>query len=520
MAKKKKDDTENKNIGNNNTNKPLPPGPDVCAICGRHRDDVKLLFKGDISEDMCICNDCVEQLHMLNMSIAAQLRGDMSDNSEIQDAEVEQDLCDDYKVTYEVNVMTPHQIKEKLDEYIIGQDEAKKALAVAVYNHYKRINQPQTDDNVLIDKSNILLCGESGSGKTLVLRTLSKILDVPFTIADATVFTEAGYVGEDVESILTRLLQACDYDVKKAEIGIVYIDECDKLSRKSKNASITRDVNGEGVQQALLKMLEGTDVLVPPQGGRKHPEARMISMNTQNILFIFGGAFVGLEDIIRSRMSTKTVGFNTRQLKNNDDEDFDEENIIKYVTHQDIREYGFIPELIGRLPFLVYFESLKKEQLKKILIEPKNAIIQQYKKLFKLDNIDLTFDDKVYNYIVEKSMENKTGARGLRAIAENVMKQYMYDAPSMENVESIHIDLDYIKKFIDKKYKEPEEPETPVIEVKTTVASDNKTVVVEQIQKEETVDSEEIVTAEPEKKKRTRKTKKQQDNSTSTQQAV
>lgn len=306
------------------------------------------------------------------------------------------------------------------------------------------------------------------SHNTLMLRTLAKLLDVPFTIVDATVFTEAGYVGEDVESILTRLLQACDYDVKKAEMGIVYVDECDKLSRKSKNASITRDVNGEGVQQALLKMLEGTEVLVPPQGGRKHPEAKMISMKTDNILFIFGGAFVGIEDIIRNRLNKKTVGFNTKKV--DEEDEIDEENIIKYVNHQDLRSYGFIPELIGRLPVIVYLEDLKKDQLKSILTQPKNAIINQYKKLMKIDGIDLTIDEKVYNYIVDKAIENKTGARGLRAIAENVMKQYMYDAPSMKDVKSIHIDIDYIKKYIDKKYKEPEEP----VETSTSLVSSLK----------------------------------------------
>lgn len=512
MAKKKKSDdtTENKNIINNNDNQQLPPSADVCAICGRHRDDVKLLFKSDISDDMSICNDCVEQLHMLNMSIAAQIRGEMSDNTEIQDVEASE--CDDYTVKYDVNIMTPHEIKERLDEYIIGQDEAKKTLAVAVYNHYKRINQPESEDNVLIDKSNCIMIGATASGKTALIRTISTLLDVPFTIVDATVFTEAGYVGEDVESILTRLLQACDYETRKAEIGIVYIDECDKLSKKGKNASTTRDVNGIGVQQALLKMLEGTEVLVPPQGGRKHPEQRMISINTQNILFIFGGAFDGIEDIIRSRLNTKTVGFNTKLHKTNEEE-IDNENIIKYVTHQDLRSYGFIPELIGRLPIVVYLETLKKEQLKRILTEPKNAIISQYKKLMKMDGIELEFDEKVYNYIVEKSLENKTGARGLRAIVENVMKQYMFDAPSMKDVKTIHIDLDYIKAYIDKNYKEQEEPETPVIEVKSAVKpKQEQKETVEEKKTEAVSESVEEEKSEPEKKRRSRKTTKKQDN--------
>lgn len=469
MARKKKTTDENiTNEVNNTTSSSKTNEPEYCSICGRHRDDVKLLFKSDVSSEMSICNDCVEQLHMLNMSIDAELRGDTHNMNPDYDENGEENESDDYTVKYDdINIMTPHEIKAHLDEYIIGQDEAKKSLAVAVYNHYKRVkenrrieaiehskneNLKETLKNVVkIDKSNTILCGKSGVGKTALVRTISQILDVPFTIVDATVFTEAGYVGEDVESILTRLLQACDYDVKKAEMGIVYVDEADKLSRKGKNPSITRDVNGEGVQQALLKMLEGTDVLVPPQGGRKHPEAQMINMNTQNILFIFGGAFDGIEDIIKRRLNTKTVGFKTANMN----DEIDEEDIIKHITHQDLRSYGYIPELIGRLPVLVYLESLKKDQLKQILTEPKNAIIKQYKKLMELDGIELNITDDVYNYIVDKCMENETGARGLRAITEKVMHQYMYDAPSMkETGKVINIDIDYIKSYVDSKYVE------------------------------------------------------------------
>lgn len=333
----------------------------------------------------------------------------------------------------------------KIGDTIITSSGSSVVQSIDITSEFENMYDLELSD----DSNHRYYTNDVLSHNTHLVRTISTLLDVPFTIVDATVFTEAGYVGEDVESILTRLLQACNYDVKKAEMGIVYVDEADKLSRKGKNPSITRDVNGEGVQQALLKMLEGTDVLVPPQGGRKHPDAQMISMNTQNILFIFGGAFDGIEDIIKRRMNTKTIGFKTNKDVS---DDFDEDNVIKYITHQDLRAYGYIPELIGRLPVLVYLESLKKEQLKRILTEPKNAIIKQYKKLMQLDGIDFNIEDSVYDYIVDKSIENETGARGLRAITENVMQQYMYDAPSMKDTKTITIDMDYIKTYIDNKY--------------------------------------------------------------------
>lgn len=377
----------------------------------------------------------------------------------------------------------------KIGDTIITNHGSSKVQSIDITSEYENMYDLELSD----DSNHRYYTNDVLSHNTHLVRTISTLLDVPFTIVDATVFTEAGYVGEDVESILTRLLQACNYDVKKAEMGIVYVDEADKLSRKGKNPSITRDVNGEGVQQALLKMLEGTDVLVPPQGGRKHPEAQMINMNTQNILFIFGGAFDGIEDIIKRRMNTKTVGFKT----NSDSEEIDEDNVIKHITHQDLRSYGYIPELIGRLPVLVYLETLKKEQLKRILTEPKNAIIKQYKKLMELDGINLQIEDSVYDYIVEKSMENETGARGLRAITENVMQQYMYDAPSMKDTKTITIDLDYIKTYIDTKYVG-----TPDAPAGQEVIVDSKTLISNAETTEETVDS----SVSPKKKARKRKT--------------
>lgn len=417
----------------------------VCIICGRKKADVKFMFKGDFGG--YVCNDCIEQLHNMNMAIAANNYSLMNGIDEDENITT----SDDYKVDFDFKVPTPHEIVEYLDQYVIGQEDAKKTLAVAVYNHYKRLmqNNEKTDSDIEIFKSNALLLGATGSGKTFLVQTISKLLNVPFTIVDATVFTEAGYVGEDVESILTRLLQACDYNVKKAEMGICYIDEIDKLGRKSSNPSITRDVNGEGVQQALLKLLEGTDVLVPPQGGRKHPDAQMIKVNTKNILFICGGAFVGIEDIIGSRMNTKSVGF---KLDNSEGSDVDEENIISHVEAKDIRNYGFIPELIGRLPVITYVEKLNEVALKKILTEPKNAIIKQYAKLLKMDNVELEITDDVYDYIIKEAMKMETGARALRSVVEKIMKNVMYDAPTTKP-DKIVIDKEYIKK-IDKKYKD------------------------------------------------------------------
>ena len=418
----------------------------VCIICGRKKADVKFMFKGEFGG--YVCNDCIEQLHHMNMAIAANSNGLMNGVDEYESLTT----SDDYKVDFDFKVPTPHEIVEYLDQYVIGQEEAKKTLSVAVYNHYKRLSQynnKKDEDNVEIFKSNALMLGPTGSGKTFLVQTISKLLNVPFTIVDATVFTEAGYVGEDVESILTRLLQACDYNVKKAEMGICYIDEIDKLGRKSSNPSITRDVNGEGVQQALLKLLEGTDVLVPPQGGRKHPDAQMIKVNTKNILFICGGAFVGIEDIIGSRMNTKSVGF---KLDNSEEIGGDSNTIISNVEAKDIRNYGFIPELIGRLPIITYVEKLTESALKKILTEPKNAIIKQYTKLLKMDNVELEITDDVYDYIIKEAMKMETGARGLRSVVEKIMKNVMYDAPTTKP-DKIVIDKEYIKK-IDKKYKD------------------------------------------------------------------
>lgn len=352
----------------------------------------------------------------------------------------EEDKADTTSATPKINLIKPRDMKKFLDDYVIGQEEAKKVLSVAVYNHYKRLLQPKSDDEVIIEKSNILLVGETGTGKTYLAKTLAKALQVPFCIADATVLTEAGYVGEDVESILTRLLQASDYNVELAERGIVYIDEVDKISRKSDNPSITRDVSGEGVQQALLKLLEGSSVNVPPQGGRKHPEQKLISINTENILFICGGAFVGLDKLIGSRLNTRPVGFAT---KVDQDSKVDEENLLKYVTAPDIKTFGLIPELIGRLPVITHLNPLSTDMLKRILVEPKNAIVKQYKKLFEMEDIDLSFSNSALNYIVIKASEYKLGARGLRSICESIMIDAMFDLPSKKNVKEFEITKEY-----------------------------------------------------------------------------
>ncbi len=334
----------------------------------------------------------------------------------------------------------PKDIKEFLDGYVIGQDEAKRNLSVAVYNHYKRVLQPKDKDEVEIEKSNIIMVGRTGTGKTLLARTIARMLDVPFAIVDATVLTEAGYVGEDIESILTRLLQACDYNVAKAEKGIVFIDEIDKIARKGDNPSITRDVSGEGVQQGLLKLLEGSKVGVPPQGGRKHPEQKLIEVDTKNILFICGGAFDGIEQKIGARLNTRSVGFSTDDARM----EIDRNNLLQYVTPADLKKFGLIPEIIGRLPILTYLEPLDAEALKRILTEPKNAIIKQYQKLFKMDGIKLTVDPEVYQLIVDKAVEFKLGARGLRAIAESIMMDAMYNLPS-DSKDAFHVTLEYAK---------------------------------------------------------------------------
>ena len=390
----------------------------ICSFCGKEIKSLSIT-----GNDAIICEECA--------SLANKI---IQDNKEI------------IHNTSIKDIPKPKEIKEFLDQYVIGQEVAKERLCVAVYNHYKRIANKNVTDDVEIDKSNIILCGPTGSGKTYLAKTIAKFIDVPFCICDATTLTESGYVGEDVESILTRLLQASDYDVEKAERGIVFIDEIDKIARKSDNPSITRDVSGEGVQQGLLKLLEGSVVLCPPNGGRKHPDQKMIPVDTKNILFICGGAFDGLEKKIRKRYNQQAVGFNAVSTRMNIDET---ENIMSKVTPLDLKAFGLIPEIIGRLPVLTYMERLNKEALLKILKEPKNALVKQYQKLFEIDGIDLTFDDDALEYIVEKTSEYKLGARGLRGIMEDVMTSAMFNMPS-EDIKALTITLDYVKEKIDK----------------------------------------------------------------------
>jgi ATP-dependent Clp protease ATP-binding subunit ClpX len=390
----------------------------ICSFCGKEIKSLSIT-----GNEAVICEECA--------SLANKI---IQDNKEI------------IHNTSIKDIPKPKEIKEFLDQYVIGQEVAKERLCVAVYNHYKRIANKNVTDDVEIDKSNIILCGPTGSGKTYLAKTIAKFIDVPFCICDATTLTESGYVGEDVESILTRLLQASDYDVEKAERGIVFIDEIDKIARKSDNPSITRDVSGEGVQQGLLKLLEGSVVLCPPNGGRKHPDQKMIPVDTKNILFICGGAFDGLEKKIGKRYNQQSIGFDSVSKKMNIDET---ENIMSKVTPLDLKAFGLIPEIIGRLPVLTYMEPLNKEALLKILKEPKNALVKQYQKLFEIDGIDLTFDDDALEYIVEKTSEYKLGARGLRGIMEDIMTSAMFNMPS-EDIKTLTITLDYVKEKIDK----------------------------------------------------------------------
>lgn len=395
---------------------------DKCSFCGRSRSEVDLLISG---VDGFICDMCAQQAYDI---VQEEQRGHSTP------------LDMDH-----IEVKKPIEIKQFMDQYVIGQDEAKKHLAVAVYNHYKRLTQKHSNDDVEIEKSNIIMVGRTGTGKTLLARTIAKMLHVPFTIVDATVLTEAGYVGEDIESILTRLLQAADYDVDAAEKGIVFIDEIDKIARKGDNPSITRDVSGEGVQQGLLKLLEGSIVNVPPQGGRKHPDQKMIPVNTKNILFICGGAFDGIEKKIAQRMNTQVVGFTASK----ETAVLDRNNMLQYIAPQDLKSFGLIPEIIGRLPVLTYLEPLDRQALRNILTEPKNAIIRQYVKLFELDNITLNFNEDVFEYIVDKAVEFKLGARGLRSICEAIMTDLMFEIPS-QNCESITITKEYAETKMDR----------------------------------------------------------------------
>ena len=399
-----------------------------CSFCARSRDEVKILIAG---QEGHICENCVEHAQEI---IAQELN-----------IKPEHTTASGGASNFKLSVRKPAEIKKFLDEYVIGQDEAKRILAVAVYNHFKRITQKQVADDVEIEKSNIIMVGETGTGKTLLAKSIARMLNVPFAIVDATVFTEAGYVGEDVESMLTRLLQNCNYDVAAAERGIVYVDELDKIARKGDNPSITRDVSGEGVQQGLLKMLEGTEVLVPPQGGRKHPEQKMIKLDTKNILFICGGAFDGIDRVIAKRINTNAIGFNVNKAE----QEMQRKNLLQFINAQDLKGFGLIPELLGRLPVVTHLNPLDADTLRNILTEPKNSLIKQFTKLFDLEGIKLTIDEAVLNFMVGKALEYKLGARGLRSICESILTDAMFELPGTGETE-LHVTIDYAESMFNK----------------------------------------------------------------------
>ncbi len=408
-----------------------------CVFCGRTEEMTELKTIVGNGMGTSVCEDCAREIIAIYDQIRKQKGLPIPQNKETAT-----NTTEDVSIT---DIPKPKEIKEYIDQYVIGQEDAKRTLCVAVYNHYKRLTQKNDGDGVDIEKSNILMLGPTGTGKTLLARTISEILNVPFTIVDATVFTQAGYVGEDVESILSRLYQASGYDVAKTEKGIVFIDEIDKIARKGDNPSITRDVSGEGVQQSMLKLLEGTMVNVPPAGGRKHPEQQYVHINTHNILFICGGAFEGIEDRIAQRLNTHTIGYDSVQSNMQ----IDRSNLMKYVAPQDLKSFGLIPEIVGRLPIITHLDPLDKEALRRILTEPKNSIIKQYTKLMKIDGVKLTFDDEVLDYIVNKTLEFKLGARGLRAIVEAIMKDVMFELPS-KNVKTYRVKLEYAKQQVEK----------------------------------------------------------------------